>query len=180
MKAAVDKALQDLQNAWRSISNLKFKLERFETEADFLQVAPSSEIVLVVSFDVQIANTGYLMNLCFPTFSLEDVIQKLNLQNVARTTGNTAGQRIRLESTLKNISTTELPVSVVLGKTAISLRDLIELQKGDVVILNSKKDSLLPVKIGSRIKFFAKVGIHDGHKAVKIIRTASEEEQTGE
>jgi flagellar motor switch protein FliM len=180
VKAAVDKALQDLQNAWKSISNLKFKLERFESEADFLQVAPASEIVLVVSFDVQIANTGYLMNLCFPTFSLEDVIQRLNLQNVAPPTGGGAGQRTKSESMLKSISITELPVSVILGKSRISLRDLIELQKGDIVVLDSKKDSLLPVKIGSRTKYFAKVGVHDGHKAVKIVRSAFEEEQNEE
>ena len=66
IKGTVEKALQDLQGAWKSVSNLKFNPERFESEADFLQIAPASEIVLVVSFDVQIAGSGYLMNLCFP------------------------------------------------------------------------------------------------------------------
>jgi len=180
VKASVDKAFQDLQNAWKSISNLKFKYDRFESEADFLQIAPASEIVLVVSFDVQIANTKYLMNLCFPTFSLEDIIQRLNVQHVAPITSSGAEQRMKSETTLRNLSTTELPVSVSLGKTTISLRDLIELQKGDVIILDSKRDTYLPVKIASRTKFYAKVGVHDGHQAVKIIRSASEEEQDGE
>ncbi|HUI29760.1 MAG TPA: flagellar motor switch protein FliM [Candidatus Acidoferrales bacterium] len=180
VKTTIDKALSDLQNAWRSISNLKFKLERFESEADFLQIAPASEIVLIVSFDVQIANTGYLMNVCFPTFSLEDIIQRLNLQYVAPLAGGATGQRMKSEATLKNISTTELPVSVILGKSMITLRDLIGLQMGDVIILDSKRDGLLPVKIASRTKFFARVGVHDDHKAVKIVRTASEEEQNGE
>ena len=180
VKGTVEKALQDLQNSWKSISNLKFKLDRFESEADFLQVAPASEIVLVVSFDVQIANTSYLMNLCFPTFSLEDVIQRLNLQHVAPVSGGGAGQRMKSEATLKNISTTELSVSVALGKSVISLRDLVGLQKGDVLILDTKCDGLVPVKVASRTKFFAKVGVHDGHKAVRIIRNASEEEQSGE
>ncbi len=179
-KGTIDKALQDLQNAWKSISNLKFKLERFESEADFLQIAPASEIVLVVSFDVHISNASYLMNLCFPTFSLEDIIQRLNVQHVAPMAGGSGTQRSKSEAVVKNISTTELPVSVTLGATAISLRDLIELQKGDVVILDSKKDSLLPVKVASHTKFFAKVGVRDGHKAVKIIRNASEEEQNGD
>jgi flagellar motor switch protein FliM len=180
VKATVDKVFQDLQNAWKSISNLKFKYDRFESEADFLQIAPASEIVLVVSFDVQIANTKYLMNLCFPTFSLEDIIQRLNVQHVAPIASGGTQQKMKSESILKNLSTTELPVSVSLGKSTISLHDLIELQKGDVIILDSKRDTLLPVKIASRTKFFAKVGVHDGHRAVKIIRSASEEEQDGE
>ncbi len=180
VKATVDKALQDLQNAWKSIGNLKFKLDRFESESDFLQIAPASEIVLVVSFDVQIANTGYLMNLCFPTFSLEDTIQRLNVQHVAPVAGGGTRPRTKSDAAVKNLSSTSLPVSVILGKSVISLRDLIELQNGDVILLDSKRDGLLPVRIASRTKFFAKVGVHDGHKAVKIIRNASEEEQSGE
>ncbi len=180
VKGTVEKALQDLQNAWKSISNLKFRMNRFESEADFLQVAPASEIVLVVSFDVQIAGSSYLMNLCFPTFSLEDIIQRLNVQHVATMVSTTGSQNARSNAVVKNISTTELPVSVSLGKTGLSLKDLVELQEGDVIVLDSKKDSLLPVKVASRTKFYAKAGVHDGHKAVKIVRYATEEEQNGE
>ncbi|MCL5020481.1 MAG: flagellar motor switch protein FliM [Bacteroidetes bacterium] len=178
VKGTVDKALQDLQSAWKSISGLRFKLERFESEADFLQIAPASEIVLVVSFDVQIGSVSNLMNICFPTFSLEEIIQSLSVQNVAPVGG--AYRNAKPDSVVKTISTTELPVSVELGKSAISLRELVSLRKGDLLLLSSRKDSLLPVKIASHTKFFAKAGIHDGHKAVKIVRSASEEEQSGE
>ncbi len=181
IKGTVEKALQDLQGAWKSISNLGFKPNRFESEPDFLQLAPASEIVLVVSFDVQIAGTSYLMNLCFPTFSLEDIIQRLTVQHVAPMGSGDAAQKAKsTEAAVKNISITELPVTVELGKAAISIRDLLELQVGDVVILDSKKDGLHPVKIASRTKFFAKAGVHEGHKAVKIVRNATEEEQNGD
>ena len=181
IKATVEKALQDLQGAWKSISNLRFTANRFESEADFLQIAPASEIVLVVSFDVQIGGTSYLMNLCFPTFSLEDIIQRLSVQHVAPMAHGDGAQRQRASDTVaRSISTTELPVSVELGKAVISIKDLLELQTGDVVILDSRKNSLHPVKVASRTKFFSKVGVHDGHKAVKIIRNATEEEQNGD
>ncbi len=179
VKGTVEKALQDLQGAWKSVSDLKFSLDRFESESDFLQIAPASEIVLVVSFDVQISNGNYLMNLCFPTFSLEEVIQQLNLQRAAPV-GRSGLQKPKSEAIVKNISTTLLPVTVLLGDASITLRDLIELQEGDVILLDSRKDSLLPVKIGSRTKFFSKPGVHEGHKAVKIVRNATEEEQSGE
>ena len=181
IKGTIEKALQDLQGAWKSISNLKFTPNRFESEADFLQIAPASEIVLVVSFDVQIAGTGYLMNLCFPTFSLEEIIQRLTVQHVAPMASGDVTQRTKsATAAVKNISVTELPVTVELGKSAISIRDLLELQLGDVVILDSKRDGLHPVRIASRTKFFAKAGVHEGHKAVKIVRNATEEEQNGD
>ncbi len=180
IRGTVDKCLQDLQNAWKSVSDLKFALDRFESEADFLQIAPASEIVLVVSFDVQISNGSYLMNLCFPTFSLEDVIQQMNLKRGAPAGPNSGTQKSKSDAITRSISTTALPVSVLLGRSMVPMRDLVELQVGDVVVLDTRKDGLLPVKIGNRTKFFSKPGIHDGHKAVKIIRGASEEEQSGE
>lgn len=179
VKGTIEKALQDLQGAWKSVSELRFSLDRFESEADFLQIAPASEIVLVVSFDVQIANGTYLMNLCFPTFSLEDVIQQLNLQRAAPV-GRAGAQKPKSDAIVKNISTTLLPVTVLLGNASITLRDLMELQVGDLILLDSRKDSLLSVKIGTRTKFFSKPGVHEGHKAVKIVRNATEEEQSGE
>jgi flagellar motor switch protein FliM len=178
-KGIVEKALQDLQNAWKSISDMKFKLERFESESEFLQIAPASEIVLVVSFDVQIANVSYLMNLCFPTFALEEVIHRMNLQHVApMSAGNL--NRTKPQAVAKNISNTHLLVNVILGSATITLQELMNLQVGDVIVLEDRTDSLLPVKVASRTKFFAKVGAVDGHKAVKIVRLASEEEQIGD
>jgi len=77
----VQRALTDIQRAWKTVAELTFKLERLEAEGDFVQIAPASEIVMVVSFEVVIGVQKYLMNLCFPTFALEDVLAKLNLQH---------------------------------------------------------------------------------------------------
>lgn len=52
IRNVIEHALTDLRNAWRSIAELNFKYERLEMEADFVQVAPSSEIVVVVSFEI--------------------------------------------------------------------------------------------------------------------------------
>jgi flagellar motor switch protein FliM len=48
-----------LTSAWRSIAELSFRYSRLETEADFVQIAPSSEIVVVVSFDVNVGMNQY-------------------------------------------------------------------------------------------------------------------------
>jgi len=63
------------------VAELTFKLERYESEGDFVQIAPASEIVMVVSFEVVVGTQKYPMNLCFPTFALDDVLTRLNMQS---------------------------------------------------------------------------------------------------
>ena len=83
VKGIIQRALNEIQRAWKTVADLTFKLERYESEGDFVQIAPASEIVMVVSFEVVIGAQKYLMNLCFPTFALEDVLAKLNVQHFA-------------------------------------------------------------------------------------------------
>ena len=47
IRGVVEHALYDLRNAWRSIADLNFNYQRLEMEADFVQIAPSSEILPV-------------------------------------------------------------------------------------------------------------------------------------
>ena len=81
MRGIVQRALTEIQRAWTTVAELTFKLERYEIEGDFVQIAPASEIVMVVSFEVSIGPQKYMMNLCFPTFALDDVLAKLNIQH---------------------------------------------------------------------------------------------------
>ena len=119
IRGVVEHALSDLRNAWRSIAELNFTYQRLEMEADFVQIAPSSEIVVIVSFDVNIGSHTYLMNLCFPTFALEEILARLNRQQVTTAVFKASPQRQRenIEIMKTQMSTTYLPVVAELGKT---------------------------------------------------------------
>jgi len=123
IRGIVEHALSDLRNAWRSITEINFKYSRLEMEADFVQIAPSSEIVLVVSFDVNIGVNTYLMNLCFPTFALEEVLAKLNRQQITAPTVTLTPQKRKenIELINKQISSTFLIVQAELAKTSITV-----------------------------------------------------------
>ncbi|MGQ9818487.1 MAG: flagellar motor switch protein FliM [Candidatus Kapaibacteriales bacterium] len=178
IRGVIEHALSDLQNAWRSIAELNFKYQRLEMEADFVQVAPSSEIVIVVSFDVNIGLHTYLMNLCFPTFALEEVLTKLTRQQVTAGPIKMAPERIRenLEIVKRHMSKTYLPVSVELGRTSITVKELLELEPGDVIKLNNKITDEVIISIGGKKKFAGRPGSIDGKKSVKILRPLRDED----
>ena len=174
LKGICERALVDLQSAWKSVGNLNFKYERFESEADFVQIAPPSEIVLVVTFEVMVSNKPYLMNLCFPTFALEEVIAKLNFQHLSPL-ANTGKSGIRQEVLSNNILQTRVPVVALLGKTQLTIGELLELEVGDVINLNKRTDQNIEIFINDKRKFFARPGKLAGHNAAIINSIVSDD-----
>lgn len=173
----IEHALTNLHEAWRSIADIKFKYERLEMEADFVQVAPSSEIVIVISFDVNIGVHTYLMNLCFPTFALEETLAKLNRQQVTTQATKQSASKMRenIEVLQQQISTTYLPIIAELGKAAITVQELMELQVGDVLKMKKKVTQEIEIIVAGRRKLGARPGSVDGKKAVRITSVLAEE-----
>ena len=182
IKSVIEHALGDLRNAWRSIAELNFRYERLEMEADFVQIAPSSEIVIIVSLDVNIGANTYLMNLCFPTFALEEVLARLNRQQVTTQVTKQSPARLKenMEVLKQQISTTNLPIIAELGKAAITVRELMELQVGDVIKVKKHINDEIEVIIAGKRKLGARPGSIEGKKAVRITSVLHEEDLVDE
>ena len=170
VRGIIQRALMEIQRAWKTIADLTFKLERYESEGDFAQLAPASEIVMVVSFEVSIGRQKYLMNLCFPTFALEDVFAKLNVQHFsALAAANREGDR---SATIqKHLGETMLPASALLGEANLTLRELLDLEPGDVLRTSIPVGAEVAVMLGGKPRFWGTPGISRGKVSVKITRT---------
>ena len=70
MQPLIKRAMLYLSNSWKPIHVINFKQTGFESNPDFVQVAPASEIVLILSFEIRIGDVTHLMNICYPTFAL--------------------------------------------------------------------------------------------------------------
>lgn len=178
IRGVIEYGLNELKNAWKSISEISFRYQRLEQEADFVQIAPSSEIVILISFDVYVGSQTYLLNLCFPTFALEEVLAKLNRQQVT-----TASVPVSAKKTKENIlavnqqiSTTYLPVIAELGKTSITVSEFLELKVGDILKLKKRVEDEIEIIISGKRKLAARPGTVEGKKAVRIIRPLTEDD----
>jgi len=178
VRGIVEHSLSDLSNAWKSIADLNFRYQRLEMEADFVQVAPASEIVIVISFDVIIGPSTFMMNLCFPTFALEDILAKLNRQQINSNTMRHTPAKMRENADIikQQMSTTYLPVMAELGKAYISAQELLELKPGDVIKLKKKINDEIDVSIAGKKKFAARPGTVDNKKSVKINRLLADDD----
>ena len=173
VKGIIQRALNEIQRAWKTVSELTFKLERYESEGDFVQIAPASEIVMVVSFEVAIGNQKYLMNLCFPTFALDDVLAKLNVQHFSGLAA-VKGDVDWSSYIKKHLGKTRVEAAALLGESKLTLRELLDLQTGDVLRTGIPIDGEVKILIGGKPRLWGRPGISKGKVAVKVTRSSQE------
>jgi len=66
------------------------------------------------------------------------------------------------------IFSTEVTLKGYLGQTDLKIRDLLSLETGDIITLDTKVEDLLPVTIENVPKFKAELGVFKGFKALRV------------
>jgi flagellar motor switch protein FliM len=171
-----ERSLQNLKEVWEHVGIFTPKIESYETNAQFVQIAPPNETVILISLEVRMKHGSGLISLCFPYMLLESVIDKLSGESWI------SGQRTTTQETRRlieaELASTDLPANVVVGEASLSMRDLLQLRTGDVVVLDKPAGSDLVVHVGDRAKFLGRVGLVGRNKSVQI--TAIIDREVGE
>ncbi|MBN1130907.1 MAG: flagellar motor switch protein FliM [Chitinispirillaceae bacterium] len=169
----VERGLNDLKEVWEHIGVFSPKIEGYETNPQFVQIAPPGETVILVSLEVRMQNASGLMSICFPYLLLESVITNLSGESwMSSQSTSTAETRNVLEGELQDIP---LTLSTIIGKTNITIRDLLQLQRGDVLVLDKPFDSDLNVQIDGKTKMAARSGLIGRKKAIKVTKVIEKE-----
>ena len=156
-----------LREPWINVIEIEPRLIRIETNSQFAQIISPSEMISIVTMNIKIGNIEGMMNICLPYVCLEKVIDKLNTKYWYST------MKLRDDKSYKElieiaISKANVPLRAVLGKSTISVNDFVNMQRGDIIKLNSKVDDELIVYVGNISKFTALPGASSGTYAVKI------------
>ncbi len=173
MNRIVERSLSDLKDVWEHIGVFNPKIEGYETNPQFVQIAPPGETVILISLEVRMQNASGLMSICFPFIVLEKVINNLSGESwMSSQSAATAETRSILAHELESV---ELTLSTLIGKTSLTIRDLLQLQRGDVLCLDKPYESDLIIQIEGKNKFAARPGIIGRKKAVKIVKVLEKE-----
>lgn len=167
--------LDTLKEAWKNIAELKPKLETIESNPLFAQVVGSAEMAVLITFSAKLGEAVGSINFCLPYLVIEPILPKLSAQHWFSTSQRTVAQGSP-ELLQKRLEEATIPVSVLLGETNISVRDLLGLQAGDVVQLDNPVTSEMKGFIGSRVKFRGRPGNVGRRMALKVTALAGGEE----
>lgn len=159
---------------WQNVVQLQPRLERIETNSQFAQIISPSEMIAIVTLNIKIGDVEGLMNICLPFLTLEPVIDKLNTKYWYSTMQEKSD--IRYEETIEHlIAKAKIPIKAVLGNSTISVNDFVNLQKGDIIKLDSGIEDELTVYIGNIKKFKALPGSSSDNYAVRVTSIIREE-----
>ncbi|WP_250278428.1 flagellar motor switch protein FliM [[Clostridium] colinum] len=163
----MEKLVDRLEEPWSQVCEINPRLEKLETNAQFAQIMSPNEMVALVTLSIKVGDIEGLMNFCIPYIVIEPIVGNLNTKHWFSTVdGNNDGQyRPFVESHLQE---TKIPISVIVGKTNITVDEFINIQVGDVIPLDSYVTSDFKVKVGDLTKFYAKPGVNKGKNAIQI------------
>lgn len=160
---------------WANVVKLEPRLIRIETNSQFAQIISPTDMASIVTMNVKIGTIEGMMNVCIPYSCLESVIDKLNTKFWYSSLQSMDGQRYQ-DVIEMAITKARIPIRAVLGKSTISLNDFLNMQKGDIIKLNSKIEDELNIYVGNIRKFTALPGSSADSYAVKISTIIREEE----
>jgi flagellar motor switch protein FliM len=162
------KVLDNLALAWKDIVQVEPSINSIETNPHLHQMFSFNEIVALVSFSTQVGeNTKGFINLCLPFPLLEPMVSQMSIQRRFKLQSSTIDdvEKKKLEYWL-GLPTVEL--TVLSGQTWVTVNDFLQLQEGDVLLLDRRVDQDMDLYIGEQLKFKVQAGTLNKQLAVQI------------
>jgi len=169
IRMILDRALSALSDAWDSVRKIKFRQGEMESNPQIVQIVPPNEVVVVLSFEIKMANRAGTMSLCIPFNVIEPMIEDLSAQNWFLS-GRSRDEKHLTELISKGLSDARLELEAVLARTTITLSELKNLEVGDVIMTEKASSDFITVNVEGRTKFLASAGQHKGQRALRIVR----------
>lgn len=163
-----------LHDPWENVVSLRPRLTRIETNCQFAQMIAPNETVSIITLNVKVGNTEGMLNICIPYKVLEPVIDKLNTKSWY------SSEKLKDDEVYKEfiemvIAKAKVPIKAILGRSTISVNDFVNMQKGDIIKLDTKTEDELNVFVGNIWKFTALPGSSSDTYAIKISSIVREE-----
>lgn len=163
------RGLSALSEAWAGIRELAFTIAATESNPQLVQIVPPNEVVVVIGFELKMSNRAGTMNLCIPYNVIEPVMEELSAQSWFSASKNQRSREIEAQIGAE-LATAGLAVTGVLAETGITLRDLIEMAPGDLVVTDKPATGYVVVCVEGQKKFLAQIGQFKGQRSLRIVR----------
>ncbi len=174
MENIIVRILGNLREAWNQVIDLRPRLGQIETNPQFAQIVPPTEMVVLVTLETKVGEVEGMMNFCIPYLTIEPIISKLSAQYMyssVRSGGTTENLNILKE----RLSMIGITVIAEIGIMNLTVRDVLSLRIGDVIRLPDVRiGDPMVLKIGTRDKFMCQPGIVGNKLAVQITEKLEE------
>ena len=157
---------QKLRAAWEPITDMYPNIETKESSPNVVQIVSQNEIVIMVVMELIVGNSSGMINICYPVIYLESILPKLANRDIMLGSSNTKKSRNKELNVL--IKRADINVEAILGRTTLSVKELLDLKKDDIIRLDRSADDTAIVSVDKKDMFIGDIGIHRFRKSIKI------------
>ena len=170
-QAIVDKVikivLSNMEESWRPVHDVSFELVRSEINPQFAAIVPPSDVVVVISFEVELETAIGSLTCCLPYATIEPIRSKLH---ASFQTERLEVDHIWVSRLKERLLETSVEMRVHFGNAKLSGNQIVRLKPGDVIMLDKDIEELLEVRMEGVTKFWAVPGTVKSNKAIQIVR----------
>jgi flagellar motor switch protein FliM len=153
------------RRAWEPVLALECEYVRSELNTQFVSMATPSEMVVVTSFSVDQGSGNADFHVCMPYAMLEPI--RAALYHVVQTDRGESDSRWMATLT-RHVHDAQVELTANLTTTAVTLRQLLTLQPGDVIALDLAPS--ITADVDGVAVMRCSYGVVDGHYALKVER----------
>jgi flagellar motor switch protein FliM len=157
---------QKLRAAWEPITDMYPNIETKESSPNVVQIVSQNEIVIMVVMELIVGNSSGMINICYPVIYLESILPKLANRDIMLGSSSTKKSRNKELNVL--IKRADINVEAILGRTTLSVKELLDLKKNDIIRLDRSADDTAILSVDKKDMFVGDMGIHRFRKSLKI------------
>ncbi len=183
-KGMISKIIMDiimLQKKCWSARGVEFtpKLDMDEIDPTLVHPVAGAETATIVSFDVikERARIEDALSMAYPASLLKSLaavgVRRKKIQQAVLEPPKEWKEALQKELR----QTVPITVRAILGNTELTIRELLELEVGDVILLHQSINAPIEIRVGDKVKFYGIPGVSGGKKAIKIVKVVPKEEE---
>ena len=173
-----DRILTHLRETWNPIKKLDFAIVQTESNPQLLPIVAPNEVVVLISFEIRMGEASGMMNLCVPYPVIEPVMGAFSTvqswYSQTRKSQEVREAEVYIQTSMKNAV---LDVTAYLAETDLSVRQVLELTVGQVLVTEKAVNAPLSLTVAGKSKFVGRPGSYRGKRAFQILRPANPEEK---
>ena len=168
MEGIIVRILANMREAWTQVIDLRPRLGQIETNPQFAQIVPPTEMVVLITLETKVGDEEGMMNFCIPYLTIEPIISKLSSQFWFSSVRRSSTTQY-LGTLTEKLSTVDMDIVAEIGSINLPVREVLALRVGDIVRLtNTKVGDPLTLGVGSKKKFYCQPGVVGKKMAIQV------------
>lgn len=162
----IKQMVNPMGKAWESTIDIYTEMNKYETNPRFISNINYNDTIVMVILEANVNSVIGKINICIPFEIINDIYKKSHIfTRINKKKSNSDSQK---EDIIVSLKESNLKITGILGKTELTLQDILDMQVGDVISLDRELSSDIDINVDGELWFKGKFGTKKNKNVVKI------------